>query len=328
MNLTSFYVTVLSLLFMMCVGFLARKAGIITDGASKGLSTIVIKIGQPFMIIGAMLGVEFSEENIKYGFSVILMSFIAHTVFAIVAHFTVFKNKNIDEKKILEYSLVFANCGFIGFPLIQSFLGEEGLFLASFYLVSFNIFTWTWGMMILGRGRDDIKVSPKSMLLNYGTVPSVIGLILYLSRASELIERVELLSSITQGISYLGGLCTPISMVITGALIATVTPKELFLNPKIYVNCVVKLIIIPAIITVLAYLLGLSPFFIVFLAILSAMPTGSSVVMFAEMYEISKKNAAVVAGLSAILSMLTLPILGAVLNELFYVSGVQSIFRF
>jgi hypothetical protein len=83
-----------------------------------------------------------------------------------------------------------------------------------------------------------------------------------------------------------------------------------------------------AIITVLAYLIGLSPFFIVFLAILSAMPTGSSVVMFAEMYEISKKNAAVVAGLSAILSMLTLPILGAVLNELFYVSGVQSIFKF
>ncbi|MBQ8163721.1 MAG: AEC family transporter [Clostridia bacterium] len=327
MNLTSFYITVLSLFFIMAVGFVARKAKIINDSASKGLSAVVIKIGQPFMIIGAMLNVEYSSENLKYGLFVLLAGLLLHTVFAVIAHFAVFKYKNADEKKISEFAIIFSNCGFIGFPLIQSFLGDKGLFFATFYIISFNIFIWTWGMVVLGKGRDDIKINPRSMILNYGTLPSIIGIILYLCRASELFAKIDILSFIPTASSYLGSLCTPISMLITGALLATVTSKELFLNPRSYYNCAVKLVLIPIIVTFLAWACGLNYFFIVFFVIVSAMPTASSTVMYGELYEISKKNAAIITGLSSLISMLTLPILATVLNSLFTVSGTLSIFR-
>ncbi len=36
----------------------------------------------------------------------------------------------------------------MGFPLVDSIFGQEGVFYASMYLVVFNIVMWTYGMMV------------------------------------------------------------------------------------------------------------------------------------------------------------------------------------
>ncbi len=301
MNLSAFYIVILSLFVMLIVGYIARKANIINDNASKALSNIVIKIGQPFMIIGAMIKVEFSTERLKNGFVVLGLGILFHAVLALISYFAVFKYKNINERKICEFATIFGNCGFIGFPLVESILGEEGLFYASFFVVAFNLFMWTWGITILARERKDIKISIKSMLLNYGTLPCALGLLIFIARIP-IPEFIEL------SVSYLGSLCTPISMLVTGALIATVSIKDLFKDVKVYYACAIKLIIAPIIVTTITWLIGLKAF-VVFMAIVFAMPTASSTVMFAELYEMDKKKAAIICGVSSLLSMITMPIL-------------------
>lgn len=310
MDLSAFYLVVLALFVMLIVGYIARKVNIINDNVSKALSTIVIKVGQPFMIVGAMIKIEYSAERLKNGFIVLGLGIAFHAVLAVVAFFAVFKYKNINERKICEFASIFGNCGFIGFPLVESILGAEGLFYASFFIVSFNLFTWTWGIIILARGREDIKINPKSMILNYGTLPCIIGLVLFVS-------RLPIPGFVATSVSYLGSICTPISMLITGALIATVPIKDLFCDLKVYSACGIKLIIAPALMTLLTWAFGFNMIYVLFMAVVFAMPTATATVMFAELYEIEKKKAAVTCGLSSLLSMLTMPLIMGCIQAIF-----------
>ncbi len=308
MDLSAFYTVILALFVMLIVGYVASKLNIINDSASKVLSTIVIKIGQPFMIIGSMTRVEYSAERLKNGFVVLGLGLAFHALVAVIAYFSVLKYKEINERKICEFATIFGNCAFIGFPLIESILGEEGLFYGSFFVVSFNLFMWTWGIIILARKREDIKISPKGMVLNFGTLPCIIGLVLF-------IARVPIPEFVSSSVSYFGSLCTPLSMLITGALIATVPLKELIGDIKVYYTCAIKLIVAPAVVATITWLIGLDEF-VVFMAIVFAMPTASSTVMFAELYEIGKKKAATICGISSLLSMLTMPAFMACLQPI------------
>lgn len=309
MNLTAFYMVILALFVMLVVGYVARRAKIINDSVSKALSAIVIKIGQPFMIVGAMIGVEFSLERLKDGLLVLALGLVFHAIIAVIAYFAVFKFKAIEERKITEFAMIFGNCGFIGFPLVESVLGKEGLFYAAFFLISFNLFMWTWGIVVLARDRADIKVNPKTMIFNYGTIPCVMGVMVYAL-------QIPVPEFLEMSVSYLGSLCTPISMLITGALIGTVSLKELFCDLKIYYTCFVKLVLGPAVVVILMCVLRFDSFYTLLMAITFAMPTATATVMFAELYEIEKKRAAICAGVCSILSMITMPLIMTVLQNI------------
>ena len=53
MNFSALLTIIATLFLLMACGFFDRKRGIIDDVASKRLSTLIIRIGQPMMIISA-----------------------------------------------------------------------------------------------------------------------------------------------------------------------------------------------------------------------------------------------------------------------------------
>ena len=293
--------TVLTLFFLIMVGYAARRLKIIDDEFSKKLSNLVIVIGQPFMLIGALLKNDYSPDLLKTGLYIVLIALAAHILLALLAHIFALGYREPDERKILEFSMIFANCAFIGFPILEAALGPEGLFYGSFYVISFNIFMWSYGMIVLGRGRDDIKMSPKKMFLNYGTTPCIIGLLLY-------IWQLDLPVFFVDAASFLGSLCTPISTLVIGGLLATRTLRELFLSGKIYLFCLYKLLVIPVILTVVAALCQLEDVLVYLVAIMCGLPTAANTAMFAEIYDIKPGLAAQAVGVSSLLSALTIPV--------------------
>lgn len=299
MSYSSLYSTIATLALLLLVGYIAGKLKIIDGVATERLSTMIIKIGQPFLIINSLIGQKFTPENLKTGFSVLALGLCMHAVMAGIAFLLARGIKEPDERKLSEYSMFFANCGFIGFPIIESIYGAEGLFYGAFYIISFHLFVWTWGIMILARGRRDIKITPKKIILNYGTLPCAIGIMLFVSRIP-LPECVHTLSS------YLAGLCTPIAIIISGANIARRSFKKMMTNPHVYAVCSVKLLLMPALITTLLYLLGLPSYMIVFGGVMAAMPCPAVVTMFGEMYKISPGYAAELVGSSTVFSSLTI----------------------
>ncbi len=304
MNFIPNLISIIATLTLLLVcGYLCRKQGIIDTTASKKLSTLIISVGQPMMIIAALNNAPYSKENLTIAWQVTLIGFAIHTLVAILAYF-ICRKMRTDRGKIFEYSLVFANCGFLGFPILDAILGEgRGSFMGAFYVISFHLFIWTWGMKILGRGRDDIKLTPKKILLNYGTVPCAIGVVLYLCKP--LFEVPEFLGKF---FTYLSNLCTPISVLIAGALLATMAISDTLKNKHLYAHAGIKLLLLPIIVCLLAKLVGLNREYILLVTAVVGVPSASTVTMMGELYDIEPGYASQTVGVTSLLSALTLPL--------------------
>ena len=304
MDFSALITVILTLFLLMICGYICRKVGIIDTGASKSLSRLIISVGQPMLIISSLAKAEYSKQNLTVAWQVLLIGFGMHLVMSLLAMPVFRRMKNENVAKIFEFSLVFGNCAFIGFPILDSILGNGiGSFMGSFYVISFHLFLWTWGIIILARGRDDIKMTPKKALFNYGTVPCLIGVVLYLCKP------LFVLPSFCQSfLTYLGNLCTPISVLICGALLATISLPKMLTNPKLYGHAALKLLAFPMIICVLAKLCGLNETYILLATAMAGVPSASTITMLAELYDIEPGYASQTVGLNSILSTATLPV--------------------
>ena len=312
MNFNQLYIVVASLFILLAVGFLCRKLGIIDDVASKKLSKLILWVGQPALLVGSLSGAEYNDENLKTALIMIVLGFVFHFILAAISYlFALPLYKNIDEQKLSEFGFMFTNCAFIGFPIFEALLPGRGQFMASFLCVSFNILLWTWGLIIMGRKRNDIKLTVKKAFVNFGTIPCVIGFAFFLLKAPAV--GFELPEFITKALQYISNLCTPISVLVTGALIATQSPKKIFLNWKIYYFNAIKLIAFPLLICLLSKLvLILIPIegleiYAIFVTAAASLPTASSVTMMAESYGLDSGYSSLTVGTSSIRAVATIP---------------------
>ena len=304
MNFGSLLSIILTLFLLMVVGYVCRKLGVITTESSKGLSKLIINVGQPMLILSALETAPYSPANLTIGWQVVLIGLGMHALLCLMAFLICKGMKERNRAKIFEFTLIFANCGFIGFPVLDSILGDGiGSFMGAFFVISFNLYLWTWGIAILGRGRDDIRMTPKKALVNFGTIPCLIGVVLYLIKP--LFEMPEFVS---KTFSYLGSLCTPVSVLVTGALIATVPLSKMFRNRQLYLHSAIKLLLFPIVICLLAKLIGLADSYILLVTAMAGVPSAATVTMLAELYDIEPSYASQTVGLTSILSTATLPI--------------------
>lgn len=304
MDFSALLTIMMTLFLLMVCGYICRKTGIINNESSKGFSRLILSVAQPMMIVAALANAEFNEENLTVAWQVTLIGFAVHALMALAAFLICRVMKKEDKTKIFEFSLVFANCGFLGFPILDSILGDGvGSFMGAFYFISFHLFLWTWGIIILARGREDIKITPKKALINFGTVPCLIGVVLYLIKGVDL----TIPSFFEKFLSYLGNLCTPISVLVTGALLATISLPKMFTSIKLYFHAFLKLIAFPLIACLLAKLCGLGETYILLVTALVAVPSASAITMLAEVHDIEPGYASQTVGLTSILSTATLP---------------------
>lgn len=302
MTILLVFETMLTLFLLCAAGYIGRKAGIIDTDFSKKLSGFVIKTAQPFLILNAILGTEYSRENLSLGFFTLFLGILCHAALAVCGALYSKHIKPINEAKMTNYCIIFSNAGFIGLPVIGAILGEKGLFCGAFYQISFNLFVWSYGMYMLGRGREDIKMNPKKMIINPGTPACIIGMILYLLKPYFILPEF-----LTSAFNYLGSLCTPLTQIIIGGLLATRSILPLLKSTKLYLFTFVKLILIPCIAALICRLLGADEFVTLFTVTMVALPCAANATMFGELYDIEPEYAAQLVGVTTVLSVLTIP---------------------
>ena len=296
----------LTLFLLILCGWLCRRWSIIDSLSSKRLSKLILSVGQPMLIVASLNNAEYSPENLKLAGQVTLLGFAIHAVVALFSYLLCkLIKRHFNKAKIFEFSLVFGNCGFIGFPILDSLLGDGfGSFLGSFYVISFHLFFWTWGILIFARGREDIKLTPKKIFLNFGTVPCAIGVLLYFLKPFFVLPNF-----LGNFMNYLGSLCTPVSVLVTGALLATISLRQMFCNWKLYLHSLLKLILLPLAVCLITTLIGLPELLILLATAMVAVPCAASVTMLAELYDVEPGYASQTVGMTSILSTATLPVI-------------------
>ncbi len=294
------YNTLLTMVVPVVAGFVVSKAGVLKGDFAKKLSALILYVCQPFMLVTATYGAEYSDSLLKKGLIALLCGFIAHAVIAVVGFGGTSFFKDKAKGRIIEHCIVFGNCGFFGFPVLKAAFGEIGLFCGGFFVVAFNTVLWSYGMFIIGRANKEMKIKVTKIFLNAGTIPCVLGLVLYAL-------KVPTYAPIYNSMKMIGDSCTPLSLILIGIMLTRVPIKSYIKEYSSYYGILLKLFLAPIATGIIMKLLGFSDFFTLLSAMMMALPTASSTAMFAETYDLHPDIAAQTVGVSTLISVVTLP---------------------
>ncbi len=306
--LPTLIVVLISLIYML-IGFLLGKTKKVTTDNLKVLSTILIYVCGPCMVINSFLNVDFDKQtalNMLYFF---LVTFALQILFGLLMVFILRKHLSNNKVRVLCACSICGNVGFFGLPLIQALYPNEPIVMAysSIFVMTMNIVIFTFGTYCITNEKKHISI--KKALLNPTTIAMYISLPLFFLKINS-----NMLGEFSIIFSLLAKMTTPICMIMLGCRLAYANFKNLFNRSFVYIACIVKLIIFPLISYLIIYFI---PFFDdVFKAsifVLTACPSAALVASIAELYQIEEENAANVVLFSTVICVITLPLLMLIL---------------
>ena len=284
---------VAELLLMILAGAVCCKAGVFKPKEKSVLANLLLYLVVPAMVLDSYM--------VEYDPATALVLLVGLGV-AFLASFKVQK----DARAILWFACAFSNAGYMGFPLIKALFGGEGLLYASGFVTIFNILIWTIGYVVVS-GQVDPKQTVKAVVTCPCIIAVVVGLIIYLA-------RIPLPEVLTGPIGAIGDMNTPLSMIITGATIASSDLKKLMKNKNLFLTWGVRMLGVPAVELLIFALLGLHGTVPTIVLLLEACPCAAITTMFAIQFHHDEELAAGAVVFSTLSSILTLPLYALLLT--------------
>jgi len=304
-----------SLCLLMLIGYILRKARIITDEVNTGLSAILLKVALPCTILMSMQR-DFSMEMLTDGLIVLGVAIAMHFIApAIGVLLTKICRVPMDTRGIWLFALSFANVAYMGYPVINAIYGEDALFYVAMNNVSFNLLFPTLGYALIAYGRpkadtsgDKAKITDIALRLakNEALVATVIGLILF-------VTSIRLPVPVGNALSMAGSLTTPVSMIIIGGLLAKNSFKLVFSDVRIYALAFVRLLVLPLTALLVLRPFVMNPMMLGVMVYLVAMPAGAVLGIVSVQKGADSFTASKVVFMTTLLSLFTIPLLSLLL---------------
>lgn len=290
----------LVLFVIMIIGYIANKKNILDEDTNKKISSLLLNITSPALILSSVVNQsEKGDPNLVL--SVVGLSII---LYAILPFIGIFLAKILkvpkEDKSLYQFMTIFANIGFMGFPVIESIFGSEAVFFAAIINLIFNIFCYSYGVFLISENNKlsfDIKT-----LINPGIIVSIISIVIY-------IINIEVSSIIKETTSLVGGITTPLAMMLIGSSLAQIPIKEVFLERRLYPYTFIKQIIIPIIFFLVLRNFVTNELILGIMIIISGMPVGTITIMFCNEYEGNIKLASKTIFITTLCSIVTVPVL-------------------
>lgn len=303
MDIMVFFQTMLKLFLLLVLGFVLFKCHIFDEYTNKKISALIVNVASPMLIISSIAGVEGNDKSIVFlmiGAGILM--YIGFIILGkIINRIFPFPKK---DWPVYECMVVFANTGFMGYPVLLDVFGQEAVFYASLIHMAFNFFVYTYAILCLTKSDDsEFKLNFKQ-LLTPGIVLIFIGILIYLF-------DMQLPSVLMDTINSIGSLTAPLSMMMIGSSLAVYPIKDSFTDWRSYVFAFVRLIIVPFMTMIVCRLLHINPYYANITIITNAMPVGSMVLMLATQYNANVKIVTKNIVVSTLLSVITIPIVVA-----------------
>ena len=297
---------VAELFILIGLGALGAKTGLLRPEGKQTLSNLLVNLVVPAMIINSYR-MEFSAEilhNLMAAFALSTLSILLGLIITLL-----FTARSRDSRTpIFRFACVFSNAGYMGLPLISALFGSEGLLYASAFFTMFNLLLWTLGYSMVS-GSSDPKAVVKSLAHTPAIYAVLVGLAIYLL-------QIPIPALLAQPISLLGAMNTPLSMLITGMLIAAGNLKSIVCSRPIWKLAAMRMLVIPALCLGAFALLGLFRFGMAaqVVLLLECCPAAAITSVFAVQFGHDEQFAAGCVVLTTLLSILTLPLCALVLT--------------
>lgn len=289
---------VLILFVITLIGVYARKKNYTNKEVNRGLTQLILNISLPLFIISSFL-VKYSSEMLINAAKVFAYSVIILIGLLMIGKI-IFSKFPQNRRSVLRFITTFSNSGFIGFPVLYSLFGNLGVFYGAVYNVAFNIFQYTFGIMIFTQKKDWKAI--KKLAVNPVIISIIIGLLIF--RFS-----LQLPVPIATTIKMVGDMTIPLAMLLNGSMLAEIEIKEAFTGFSVYIITLIRLIAAPLLVLLLLKNLGVEGHILKVLVIIQAMPAAATTAVISEQYGGDEVFASKCIFMTTAFSIFTIPII-------------------
>lgn len=289
----------LELFIIVIIGYFLRKKGTINHEFNKQLSSFVINISCPCLIVASVM--TDSHPDASLIIPLIVLSFATYA-FLIAIAFILPRYMPIDhaDDGLFGFMLTFGNVGFIGYPVVASMFGGNAVFYASILNFPNTLLVFAIGTLFISGNYKHVHFDPK-ILISPGLIASYISIII-------VVFDINTPQAINQIVTLLGNMTVPSALIIIGSAMAQIPLKKMMGSKAIYIMAAIRLIILPYIILQTCRALGVDELISNINAIIIAMPVASFGTLFCIKYGKGEEIMAQGTFITTLLSVLTIPI--------------------
>lgn len=306
---TTTLITVGIMLAYAVPGYILIKAKAIKPDSISAFSRVLMYVCQPALTLYSFNKADFSRElgiNLLIFFGIIT----ALQLLFIGLFGFIFRKKFDDVKyRVATIATTLSNCSFLGVPILEAIFPDSPNVAAysMMYFLSMNLLGWTLISAIITR--DKKYISAKKMFINPATISIALSLPFFITGFKISSQNGQVLGQIENMINILGKMTAPLCMLIMGMRLATIKPKNLFINPLQYLAVAVNQIVFPLCALGLLMLLRVNSELMMCMYVMCACPVASVVQNYAEILGEGQDVAANTVLLGTLSSIATLPLL-------------------
>ena len=292
---------VMVVLFIIVVlGYVLCKLGYMGDKFDQKLSAIVIDITCPALILSSVMGDVLPDRALIL--PLLGVGFLTYFILLVFGFFVPrLITKNHDDQGMIGFALMFANVGFIGYPIVSSFFGPKAIFYAALLNMPNTFFIFTAGVMLV-KGEYSIRQLNPKVLFS----PAMIA-----AFAAALIVALNLHTPdlIARPITMVGNITVPAALMVIGSSMARLSLKQIIGSWKVYVSSAVRLVVVPVSLYFLFRVCGVSDAINDINTVVIAMPVASFGTMFCMKYGRNPALMTEITFITTVASILTIPLI-------------------
>lgn len=292
---------VLVMFLLLITGYILYKIKVVDDSGKGQITNIVLYVVTPCLIINTYQ-MDYNADTAKNILLGLIMSAGGIVLSIFIANVVRIK-ANKENLTTERFAMSFANCGFMGIPLINAVFAEIGVLYCTTYVTMFNLFCWTYGVLLMDNNKEKKKKTWAQRLkpLCTTTIFSIIaGLIMYFCN----IKLPQTLNTVTD---YIASMNTPLAMIVSGIYIAQSDILSAFKNIRVYFLSAVKCLVIPLIFMLCIIPMPLDYTLKMTILICMACPTAATTMLFANRFGGNEKMASYIFTLTTLFSVVTIP---------------------
>ena len=304
------------LFLILCLGTLLAHLGILDLHTKQRLTKLLLYVTTPMMMIDAfydrMQMVEQQNEAVSHSVgSLFLISFAFYLILIILSWILVLcLHPPKEDRRLYLFMTVFGNIGFMGFPVVQSVYGTEGLFYAAILNSVFNILVYTFGVVLMGGAADTEdasaadafrKIPWKKLLLTPAVLCTAVGIVIFAC-------SIHLPAVLADTCDTLGSITSPLAMMVVGANLNGVKIKELFTNPRMNLYLLLRQLAVPLLFWVIIHPFIKDAVLAPTLLLMACMPVANTTALFATEYHGNEKLASQGIFMTTLFSLISFPL--------------------
>ena len=299
-ELSQFYARLGAIALIMLLGFCLGKWKMISTKTNQELTNLLLTVFMPASLFVAFPN-EYDESTLNL-FTSGLIAGVLVMLMLIILSKIIFNKLWLkgDLRYESQFGLIFNNATFLGYPIVASTFGPTGIVAYCGFIIAFNVALFSYGIWLF-----EHKITPKlvrSVVTNPNIIAVLLGMLLFLS-------GLQLPGFITDAVSYVGGATTPLSIICIGFMLSRADFKTILKKWRLAVTAITQLIVGPAITYLMLTWLRFPIEVIAVCTLIQALPTATSLGLFATKYGGNNIESSELVTISTIFSIFTMPLM-------------------